>query len=189
MEYLTPQGYTPDGIALFGKDEQSMVRFFKHPQLSKIQSEERGLPVYHDVDMIEVMQPGEKESVQVLATEWHKRRFPKQWQAFQEGIDQTMTGTPLDHLFPAEPGTILTLKSFQIHTVQQLAALSDTGINNIPMGRQMVDRAKQYLGSAEHGTEYHAMQKRIADLESKLADQGVAPEKRGPGRPPKAQGE
>lgn len=168
-----------------------MVRFFKHPMISKIQSEEKGLPVYVDVDMIEVMQPGEKESVQVLANEFHRRRFPKQWQAFQDGIEQTATGTPLDHLFPSEPGMILTLKSFNIHTVQQLAALTDTGINNIPMGRQVVDRAKQYLGSAEHGSEYHAMQKRIADLEAKLAEQAEQPvvERRGPGRPPKAQGE
>ena len=49
---FSPQGYTPDGIAMFGKDEQSMARFFRHPMISKIQSEERGLPVYVDVDMI-----------------------------------------------------------------------------------------------------------------------------------------
>ncbi|MGM4987418.1 hypothetical protein [Tardiphaga sp. 841_E9_N1_2] len=189
MEF-SPQGYTPDGIAMFGKDEQSMVRFFRHPMLSKIQSEEKGLPVYVDVDMIEVIQPGEKESVQVLATEWHKRRFQKQWQAFQDGIEQTAVGTPLDHLFPSEPGTILTLKSFNIHTVQQLAGLTDSAIGNLPMGRQLVDKAKAYLGSADGGSEFHAMQRRIAELEAKVANQAEAPpEKRGPGRPPKAQGE
>lgn len=193
MEF-NPQSYAPDGTAIFGKDEQSLVKFFKHPELSKFKSTGAGLPVYDDVVMVSVIQPGEKEETKVLATEWHKRRFPKQWENFEKGLEQTASGTPLDHLFPSEPGMILTLKSFNIFTVQQLAHVSDTAINNLPMGRTLVDRAKAYLGSAEGGSEYHAMQKRIAELEAKLAEKPeeaqAAPQpeqRRGPGRPPKGE--
>lgn len=190
---FAPQGYTSEGVALFGKDEQSLVRFYRHPELSKFQSDSAGLPVYVDVEMISVIQPGEKDETKVLATEWHRRRFPRQYEAFKQGLEQTQTGTPLDHLFPSEPSTILTLKSFNIHTVQQLAGVSDTAINNLPMGRSLVDRAKVYLQSATGGQPFHqmeAMQRQIEELKAALAEQQAtapAETRRGPGRPPKGE--
>lgn len=191
MDFV-PQGYTNNGIALFGHDDQSMVKFFKHPTISKAKSDEAGVPVYEDVEMVSVIFPGEKEAVCVIATEWHKRRFPRQYEVFKTGSDQTLTGTPLDHLFPSDPGAIMNLKSFNVFTVQQLAALTDTAIMQIPMGRQLTDRAKAYLGSSN--PEYHAMKNRIDELEARLnadvpadnpAEVEEAPVRRGPGRPPK----
>lgn len=189
---FSPQSYAPDGTAIFGNDAQLLVKFFVHPELSKYKSDKEGLPVYDDVEMVEVFQPGEKESVKQLATEFHKRRFPKQYEAFKKGIEQTNGGTPLDLLFPAEPGMILTLKSFNVYSIQQLAALSDTGISNLPMaGRQLVERAKAYLATARTGADLHqmeVMQKQIAELQAQLAAQAAPPEtpqRRGPGRPPK----
>lgn len=189
MEF-NPQSYTPDGVALFGKDDQSMVKFFKHPELSVFKSKEAGLPIYDDVIMVSVIQPGEKEETKVLASEWHKRRFPKQWENFEKGLEQTASGTPLDHLFPGEPSTILTLKSFNIFTIQQMAAVSDTALASIPMGRTLQDRAKAYLGSA-HSGESEALKQRVAELEAALVAKTEAPaaiqpeQRRGPGRPPK----
>lgn len=192
MEF-SPQSYTPDGIAMFGNDAQLLVKFFNHPQLSKFKSDEAGMPVYDDVEMIEVFQPGEKESVKQLATDFHKRRFPKQYENFKRGIEQTAHGTPLDLLFPSEPGMILTLKSFNIYSIQQLAALNDTAISSLPMGgRQLVERAKVYLSTAQTGADLHQMgimRQQIADLQAALQakseDVPETPQRRGPGRPPK----
>lgn len=198
---FNPQGYTPDGTAIFAKDDQLLVKFFRHPELSHQKSKEKGMPIYDDVDMISVIQPGEKEEIKVMADEFHKRRFPKQWDAYKAGIEQHQSGTPLEHLFPAEPGTLLTLKSFNVFTVQQLANISDSSMGNIPMGRTLSDKAKAYLSSATNGQNFHAMQsamqKQIDDLKAMLADQGIqAPTppalnlpteepRRGPGRPRK----
>lgn len=202
----TPQSYNPDGSAVYATDGQLLVKFLKHAELSHYKSKQSGMPIYDNVDMISVINPGEKEEVRVVADEFHKRRFPKQWEAYKAGIDQTASGTPLDHLFPTEPGTILTLRTFHVYTVQQLAVISDTAMGQIPMGRTLVDRAKAYLSSASGGQNFHAMQeamqKRIADLEARLLDKGEAlapmpdlnlpnepqPEaRRGPGRPRKEQ--
>lgn len=191
---FSPQGYTPDGVAVFGSDAQAMVKFFVHPEISVYKSQQEGRPVYDDVVMIEVMQPGEKEPIRQLANEWHKRRFQRQWDNYEKGRIETSSGTPLSVLFPTEPSTILQLNGFNIFTVDQLAAISDTAIGNIPMGRALVDRAKAFLGTAAGGAEYHRMQKQIADLQqqlSSLAEQGIVPPlptqaKRGPGRPPNA---
>ena len=189
---FNPQSYAPDGTAIFGNDAQLLVKFYKHPELSTYQSKAQGVPVYNDVVMIEVFQPGEKESVKQLANDFHKMRFAKQWDNFEKGLEQTMTGTPLDHLFPAEPGQVLTLKSLNIFTVQQLAALNDTGVAALPMGgRQLVERAKLYLTTAQTGADMNKMeemQRQIAELQAALSAKTETPEtpqRRGPGRPPK----
>lgn len=191
MEF-SPQGYAPDGTAIFGKDDQSMVKFFRHPRLGKFASTEAGMPVYDNVEMVEVIQPGEKEGTKVVATEWHRRRFPRQYEAYKQGVEMSETGTPLDHLFPAEPSTIQTLKGFHVFTIQQLAGLTDTAIGNLPMGRQLVDRAKAYLSSAQGGSEFHRLTKendalrlRLEALEAAQPANPQNPQKRGPGRPPK----
>lgn len=178
---FNPQSYAPDGTAIFAKDDQLLIKFFRHPELSQIKSKANGVPVYDDVDMISVIQPGEKEEVKVVATDMHKRRFPKQWEAYKSGQDQAQSGTPLDHLFPAEPGAVLTLRAFNVFTVQQLANLSDTAMINIPMGRTLADKAKAYLASASAGQNFHtmqdSMQRQIDALKAALAERGVeAPE-------------
>lgn len=189
---FNPQSYTPDGTAIFGSDAQLLVKFFIHPELSVYQSKEKGVPVYNDVEMIEVFQPGEKESVKQLVTDFHRHRFQKQYENFKKGVEQVGSGTPLDLLFPSEPGMILTLKSFNIFSIQQLAALNDHAITSLPMGgRQLVERAKVYLSTAQTGADLHKMedmQRQIAELQAALQTKNEAPipEKRGPGRPPRA---
>lgn len=191
-QFSDPVDYTPDGVALFGADRSLLVKFFTHPQISKVESEAAGRPVYKDVVMVEVIQPGEKEPVRQLANDFHKARFAKQWDNFQKGNAETHTGTPLDLLFLNEPGTILNLNSFNIFTVEQLANITDTAITSIPMGRQLADRAKAYVSTATGGAMFHQMQTQIAELQRKLEDQAAqlankpgAPVRRGPGRPPK----
>ncbi len=203
MQDVNPLGYTPDGSAICGRDEQLLVKFYTHAELSQYKSVKDGVPIHDDVVMIEVVQPGEKDPVRVLADEFHKRRFPKQWEAFKAGQDQLESGTPLNLLFPGAPSTILQLKQFNVFTVQQLAGLSDSAMNNIPMGRSLADKAKAYLASASSGKNFHAvqdaMQKLIDEMRALLVEKGITPPeaaplnitpepqteapRRGPGRP------
>lgn len=192
---FSPTGYTPDGVALFGSDEKLLVKFYRHAELSQYKSKKEGRPIYDDVEMVSVIQPGEKDEVKTLANDWHRRRFQKQYEAFQKGLEQAVTGTPLELLFPAEPSTILALKGNNVFTIEQLAGISDTAMNNIPMGRTLADRAKAYLQASVGGQGFHqmeAMQKQIQELQEQLAAAQAAPQpeqRRGPGRPPKTNGE
>lgn len=189
---FSPSGYTPDGVALFGADERLLVRFYRHAELSQHKSKTEGRPVYDDVEMVSVINPGEKEEVKVLASDWHRLRFRKQYEAFKNGLEQSHSGTPLDLLFPAEPSTILALKQNNVFTVEQLAAISDTAMNNIPMGRSLSDRAKAYLQTSRGGQAFHQMEEmkhQIEQLQAQLAEAQAAPQpdqRRRPGRPPKA---
>jgi hypothetical protein len=208
MHDLSPLGYTPDGAAIFGRDDQLLVKFYTHAELSQFKSMKEGAPIHDDVVMIEVIQPGEKEPVRVLADDFHKRRFPKQWEAFKAGQEQLESGTPLNLLFPGAPSTILQLKQFNVFTVQQLAGLSDSAMSNIPMGRTLADKARAYLASATSGKNFHAvqdaMQRQIDEMRALLMEKGITPPdaaplnvtpeepqpeaiRRGPGRPRKEQ--
>lgn len=166
---FNPTAYTPDGVAVFGSDAQLLVKFFKHPQISKFKSTEAGRPIFDDVIMVEVLTPGEKDAVRVLADDFHRARFARQWAAFEKGNEQSLSGTPLEMLFPNEPSTIMTLKGFHIFTIDQLASISDTAMTQLPMGRALSDRAKNYLATANGGATYHQMQQQITDLQAKLA--------------------
>lgn len=205
---FNPQGYSPDGTAIFAKDSDALVRFFRHAELSQIKSVQAAAPIYDDVDMIEVITPGEKDPVRQPANELHKRRFPRQWEAYKSGQEMAQSGTPIELLLTNQPSAVLQLKSLNIHTIQQLAALSDSAKQMIPMGgQQLQDKARAYLSSAQGGQNFHtmqaAMQAQIDQLKNMLAEAGLQPPiapalnlpdekpqpeaKRGPGRPPKSQ--
>lgn len=197
---FNPLSISPDGMAVFATDKQLLVKFVRHAELSQFKSVKAGAPIYDDVDMIEVYTPGEKDPVRVVATEFHKRRFPDQWKAYQDGIELHQSGTPIELLFTNEPSAVRLLKHLNVHTIQQLSALSDTAKQQIGHGaQQWQDRAKTYLNSASGGQNFHemeAMKARMAQLEALLAEKGVEapaitepqPEaRRGPGRPRKDQ--
>lgn len=172
-----PKGYSIDGTAVFATDQQLLVKFFNHAQISKFKSDKAGVPVFEDVEMISVIQPGEKEEIKQLATDFHRRRFPKEYENFKAGIEQVAGGTPLEMLFPSEPSTVLTLKQFHIFNVQQLSAITDSAMTQLPFGRTLVDRARAYMSQAGGGQNFHAMQqamqKQIEELKAMLSDKGV----------------
>lgn len=190
------QSIAPDGTAVFANDSQLLVKFKVHSELSQHKSKLRGCPVYDDVEVVEIRNPGEKEPIIVAADDFHKRRFPKQYEAFKKGIENFVGGTPLDLLFPASPSTVNQLKAFNIYSIQQLSTISDSAMEQIPMGRSLADKAKAYLRDAGAGQSHHAMEAmkaQIEQLKAMIADAGITPpetpamteQRRGPGRPRK----
>lgn len=202
---FNPQSYSPDGTAIFGKDTDLLVKFFRHGEMSHLKSIKQGAPIYDDVDMVEVITPGERDPVRVIATELHKRRFPRQWDAYKTGQELSQSGTPIELLLTNQPSAVLQLKSLNIHTIQQLAGLSDSAKQMIPLGaQQLQDKARAYLSAAKDGQNFHAMQSAMQDqidqMKQMLVDAGIQPPsdkplnlpeepqteaKRGPGRPRK----
>lgn len=197
---FNPQSIAPDGTAIFANDAQLLVQFKIHSELSQHKSKLAGAPIYDDIEVVEIRNPGEKEPITVAADEFHKRRFPRQYEAFKKGIENHQGGSPLELLFPASPSTVKQLQHFNIYSIQQLAAIADSAITQIPMGQTLVDKAKAYMAKAGAGQNFHAMeamQKEIETLKARLEEGGIpAPEtpaftseptetRRGPGRPRK----
>lgn len=111
----------------------------------KSKAEGREVGEYHD--FILIISPGQtKTEVRTKVTEEHKKEFPEQWKAYQEGKEQISTGTPIEMLPGLERNRALSLKAMYIMTIEQMAQCSDIGLQKVGMGsRELKDRAIKYL--------------------------------------------
>lgn len=153
-----------------GKESQVMARFYKGQKLDAFQSAQAGTPIAKSLDMVEIRQYGEKDSTILEVTEIEKRRFPRAWQAYVQGLEQVQDGTPLAALFPANPEVVETLKGFHVYTVQALLAVPDS-VTAIPFLFDHKKKAAEYLEGIEKGKGFHALEKRLEDSELKRMEQ------------------
>jgi len=170
-------------------DETLLVRFFKHPRRDIAQSEEQGRPIFSEVDYIEIMQPGNKDSIiRRPATDRDKDRFAEHYRKYQaRATDEHIEGTPLEEWPAISRAQVEELRFLNIRTVEQLAGMADSNAQNI-MGIQMLkSKASKFLQAAEK----EATAEKFAELEAKyealLAAQEEKPKRRG--RPRKTEEE
>src|ERR1700744_123488 len=72
-------------------------RFFVDQVQDMVASEQQGRPIYRDEERVEIIMPGNAQTrfVARVTTE-HTGRWPKEYQAFKEGIEIPPDGTPLE---------------------------------------------------------------------------------------------
>lgn len=187
------------GMVEFGDDSRLFVKFETRSMLNPIKTQEQGCAVHDPVPYVHIQQPGERDCTIRPATILDQRRFRAQWQQYMDGRTEDPSGTPLSLLFPNNPEIVDNLKYFRISSIQQLAGLNDTQVQNIGMGGMMFrEKAVTYLSAADKGKDFHALakeveamkrdreadQQKIAALETALAEREDEP-RRGPGRPRK----
>lgn len=196
--------FNPDsGFATQGNDEKVIAQFYIKAEIDGVKSREQGHPVKQDITFLRIIQPGESRlsTIDRPATDFDVARFPRQWEAFKRGKAEGFEGAPLSLLFPDNPAIPENMKHSGVHTVEQLAGLSDTALQEIGMGaRQWQVLARAYLAKAEGGKDFHAITARLDQLELKKVEDAAriealetalaratqdTPEKRGPGRPRK----
>jgi hypothetical protein len=195
--------FNPDsGFATQGNDDKVWAQFYVKAEVDGEKSKAAGHPVFRDVTYCKMIQPGESRLSQIdrPATDQDVARFPRQWEAFKRGKSDEIVGAPLSLLFPSHPAIVENFRRIAVHTIEQLASLPDTALQEAGMGgRQFQEKARDYLAKAESGKGYHALSdkldalalkmtekdNRIAALETALARATSEPEKRGPGRPRK----
>lgn len=129
---------------------------------------------------VRIMIPGDKTSIfDQPAREDHKRRFQRQWLAYQmKSTDGHVIGTPLmlwhqdrpEEFTDSHLSELLILK-FQ--TVEQFALATDGQIMRVGMGATgLRERAKAYLASKNaqaRGAELEKAQSEIAELKQMVA--------------------
>ena len=156
------------GFGAVGDDSKVWAEFRMHPVVDGAASKEAGRTIKRDVPYIKIIQPGESRlgCYDQPATDRDVARFPRQWAAFQSGQKQEIVGSRLDLLFPTSPAIVENLRSVGVFTVEQLATLPDTGLQNIGMGgRSWQEKAKAYLESANKGKDFHGLADRLEKLE------------------------
>jgi len=127
------------------------TRFVNYPVLDAFQSKGAGRQIFVDKPHVYITVAGQdKEKFFGPVNEQIKARFPDEWEAFQRGTEMARTGTPIEQWPQMTPSQVQTLKVLNIHTVEDMATLSDAGLSKIgPGGVKMRADAQKYLNSAQ----------------------------------------
>jgi hypothetical protein len=158
------------GLVEFGNDSRLFVEFYARPVIDPVESTKEGRPVHVQVDYIRIQQPGERDRIDRPAHNGDRARFRNHYAAYQEGRQNIPDGTQLSVLFPNNPEIVENLKVDKIFTVEQLAGLTDTQIQNIGMGaRAWQQKAAEFLMVAFEGKGMHAVTKQLEQLTSQIA--------------------
>lgn len=177
-----------------------MPRFYKDSLIDPERSRKAKKPIFFEMENIyvELISPGDVKSSPVKkVTQDIIDQFPTEYAAFMRGEEVAVRGHAIDKWDVLTVGEVKSLKSFNIETVEQLAGVSDSILQNLGMGyRNRQTEARAFLNSLEvmkddaRDTQIAELQKQVAALTAmKIVEPvtealgTVEPIKRGPGRP------
>jgi hypothetical protein len=150
-------------------DENLYVQFFTAPLQDKERTEEEGRPIFKDVDMIRIMVPGDKDNIIERAVrQGDSQRFPKQWEAYKQGREEALEGTPLEQWPMITRAQVEELRFFHVKTVEQLANISDSNAQKFIGIQALKTRAAEWLEAAEDGAPISAMAAELEKRDEKI---------------------
>ena len=163
-------------------DEFLLVKFFVHARLNPSKTAEAQRPIYEDTVYVSIMQPGNKDSIVIRpATGMDKTRFAEHWRKYQarQGDDEEMLeGTPLRDWAGCTRAQCEELRYFNVRTVEQLAAMSDSNGQNIMGINMLKQRAVKYLEKSKDSATADALaaaNKRIDELMAMMSEDEDSP--------------
>lgn len=160
-----------------GTDNNLFVEFFMEAIHDEEESVKQGRPIYHDREFVKIIPVGDTKTivcrpvdkVGTQATPPDNIRWPRQYESFKNQQVQVMDGTPLEHWAPLTKSQVLMYKSANVHTVEQLANVSDTNLHNLGMGaRDVREKAIAYLENAKDNSGISVLQKENEELKIQL---------------------
>lgn len=142
-------------------DEKLHVTFMMHPHPDPEATAREKRPIFAEKEYIRIIVPGDKTTV-VFRPVWEmdKQRFPRHYAQFKRGQTEQVVGTPLSIVPFLNKAQVEELAYFGIKTVEQLAAMPDSGSGAVPAFHTLKKQAAQFVEAASGNT------KRVEDLEA-----------------------
>jgi len=139
--------------------------------VDKKKSDEAGRPIYRDVEWVDIYIAGDKTTCHsTKVTDEHKHRWPQVYDAFKRGQEMATTGTPIEEWPILTVSQVAELKAINIFSVEDLASLSDTGLQKVGMGaRALQAKAKAFIDSAKNGAETQKLASEMAKQAEEIA--------------------
>lgn len=162
-----------------GRVVNVIPRFYRNAQQNNFKSEQAGHPVFDDIEMVEILIPGDKNSiVSERVKDEHRNRWPKEYEAFKRGLEPVEDGAPLAEWPPLTPAQVANFASINIRTVEQLAGVNDNNLQALGMGgRQIREKARNWLEQAKGGeplarveAENEQLRQDLETVKAQLAD-------------------
>jgi len=139
-------------------DSVMIARFYVRACKNDFQSEKQGRPIFEDKLCVEYYPAGNTLlKMDVVATDFHKQRFHRQWAYYErtQGADSRDVGTPISEWPILTPAAVENLRAIKIHTIENVAAMSDGALQQIGMAAGMAAhvlraKAQAYLTAASN---------------------------------------
>jgi hypothetical protein len=150
-------------------DKGLLVKFYIEPKKNNHKSKLEGRDIYQDTEFVDIKIPGNRNAGACRpATQEDKNRFPDHYKAFKDrtGDNAVMVGSPLKEWAPISRSQAEELAFFHVHTVEQLATMSDVQASKFMGLTTLRQKAKQWLENAEK-------EKPFAEMEIKLKERDV----------------
>lgn len=187
---------TNESIPILTHD-RNLLRFWTQADENKVASSKAGRIMFDQTLMLRIETPGDKSSVEYEVDREYPKEYPnpvhgliRKNQAIYarygkyiedykaKGNAIAMTGTPIEMWPLVNTRQVAMLKHYGVHSVESLATLADSGIAVIgPGGRELVQKATDWLNSAKLNAESmereeraRTMEARFKMLEGQLAD-------------------
>lgn len=144
--------------------------------------EVEGRKTYKMVERVKVVMPGNGTTIPVFnVTDEFRERWPKEYEAFKNGIEPDLNGTPLEEWAILNKAQVLELKSMHIRTIEDVASLPDTAVQRIGRGGYALrERALAFLDQAKEQelvtrvtSENESMREQIAVLARQVEEMGT----------------
>ena len=154
-------------------DEGLLVKFFYKEREDKAKTLEEGRPCFKEVEYVEIRIPGNRDPQACRPATLHdKARFERHYDAFKRRVEVPEEGTLLKEWPQISRSQIEEMSFLNVKTVEQLAGMSDGNAGKLHGGITLKRRATEWLSSAGETqliAEKEALQARLTDMESKLA--------------------
>lgn len=128
-QYLASDDANPDFAGQRDPDRSLSVMFYKKPIQNNYETQQKGRPIFDEVDMVRIYLPGdEKNVVDTYARDDHKERFPRQWAHYKnkmEGDQQLVGKTPLTEWPRLSTAQVEELRAMKFFSVDDIANAND----------------------------------------------------------------
>lgn len=158
-----------------------IVEFWDEPVEDPALTKKEGRLICNDVLFVSIRIPGEIDQMRRPATTDDKERFPAQFEAYKKKQPQECAaGTPLTKWPGSPPASRIKEAAYLgIHTVEQLAAVSDSNLPRLGVGwRELRQKAIDYLAAAKDSatlfslrTDNDSLAAKVKSLEEVVAKQ------------------
>lgn len=136
-QMLASDDQNPNFVGARNPDASLHVQFYEELVKNNYQSEQQKKPVFESHDFVCISIPGQQQLTvtRTYANDDHKRRFPRQWQAYKEraGSGEKIIGTPTSEWPRLSKHQVEELRVARFYTVEAIANASDAQLSGIGM--------------------------------------------------------
>ena len=157
-------------LAMQQGDDKTFAQFYMRSVQDKVETVAQGRPIFVEKPYIKIMVPGDKDNIvdrPVRSTD--KERYPRQWQAFEQKLEQPLEGTPLAEWPGLTRAQVDELAFFGVKTVEALASLADAQAQKFMGIQALKAKANDYLEAAKTNAPLDQLREENMMLQNKLA--------------------